>query len=46
MVLGHADKDGPDGVLLSVPTGAPPPEATWSWGWRHINDWDELKYFS
>ncbi len=27
----HAAKDGPGGVVLRVPTGAPPAGATWSW---------------
>ena len=43
MALGHAKKDGPGGILLSVPVGAPPQGATWSWGWTHINDWGETE---
>ncbi len=29
----HALKDGPGGVILRVPQGAPPPGATWAWEW-------------
>jgi RHS repeat-associated protein len=29
----HAGKDGPGGVVLRVPTGAPPSSASWSWQW-------------
>lgn len=29
----HALKEGPGGVMLRVPQGAPPPGATWSWVW-------------
>ncbi len=43
MALGHANKDGPGGVLLSVPVGAPPQGASWSWGWTHMNDWGEVE---
>jgi len=43
MALGHANKDGPGGGLLSVPVGAPPQGASWSWGWTHMNDWGEVE---
>ncbi|QKZ07625.1 RHS domain-containing protein [Pseudomonas eucalypticola] len=43
LALGHANKDGPGGILLSVPVGAPPQGASWSWGWTHINDWGEVE---
>ena len=33
--------NGPGGVLLSVPVGAPEPGDTWRWGWTHINQWGE-----
>jgi hypothetical protein len=29
----HAMKDGAGGVILRLPTGAPPPGAGWSWAW-------------
>lgn len=29
----HAGKDGQGGVVLRVPTGAPPAGASWSWEW-------------
>jgi RHS repeat-associated protein len=41
LALDHANKDGPGGVLLSVPVGAPEPGDTWRWGWTHINQWGE-----
>jgi hypothetical protein len=31
--LSHATKEGPGGVILRFPTGAPPEGATWSWAW-------------
>ncbi|WP_206194078.1 hypothetical protein [Serratia microhaemolytica] len=43
LALQHANKDGSGGVLLEVPTGAPPAGATWSWGWTHINQWNEVE---
>jgi hypothetical protein len=33
VALDHALKEGPGGVILRLPTGAPPPGATWSWVW-------------
>jgi len=30
---GYAKSEGPGGVLLRVPEGAPPPGASWSWHW-------------
>ncbi|MGN6231376.1 MAG: RHS repeat-associated core domain-containing protein, partial [Trinickia sp.] len=32
LALDHANKDGPGGVLLSVPVGAPGPGDAWRWG--------------
>ncbi len=29
----YADRNGPGGIVLRVPTGAPPPGATWAWEW-------------
>ncbi len=29
----HANKDGPGGVILRVPVGAPKEGDTWSWEW-------------
>ncbi|WP_372237862.1 RHS repeat-associated core domain-containing protein [Pseudomonas sp. LP_7_YM] len=43
MALEHANKDGPGGVLLSVPIGAPAQGATWSWGGSQINQWGEAE---
>ena len=43
MALDHANKDGPGGVLLSVPVGKAPEGASWSWGWTHVNDWGEVE---
>lgn len=40
----HMNKDGPGGVLLRVPTGAPEPGDTWKWGWVHVNDWSEPEF--
>ena len=31
VAIEHASKGGPGGVVLRVPTGAPPPGASWSW---------------
>jgi RHS repeat-associated protein len=41
IALDHANKDGPGGVLVSVPVGAPGPGDTWRWGWTHLNQWGE-----
>ncbi len=43
LALKHANKDGPGGVLLSVPRGAPKEGDSWAWGWAHINDWSETE---
>ncbi len=43
LALTHANKDGPGGVLLSVPRGAPQEGESWAWGWAHINDWGETE---
>jgi len=29
----HANKNGPGGVILQAPVGAPPKGASWSWSW-------------
>lgn len=39
----NALKEGPGGVILEVPMGAPPNGATWSWGWTHVNEWHETE---
>jgi hypothetical protein len=31
VALDHALKEGPDGVVLVAPVGAPPPGSSWSW---------------
>ncbi|WP_350029821.1 RHS repeat-associated core domain-containing protein [Caballeronia sp. INDeC2] len=41
LALSHANKDGPGGIMLSVPRGAPSEGDAWAWGWTHINDWGE-----
>jgi hypothetical protein len=41
IALDHASKDGPGGVLLTVPVGSPGPADTWRWGWTHINQWED-----
>lgn len=41
IALTNANKDGPGGVLLSVPQGAPSAGDAWSWGWTHITEWGE-----
>ncbi len=33
IVVSHADKQGPGGVILWVPRRPPPPGATWHWEW-------------
>jgi len=43
LALKHANKDGPGGVLLSVPRGTPKEGDSWAWGWAHINDWGETE---
>ncbi|BBP98620.1 hypothetical protein BSFA1_37490 [Burkholderia sp. SFA1] len=41
IALDNANKDGPGGVLLSVPKGPPQPGDSWSWGWTHWTEWGE-----
>ncbi len=36
----HALKQGEGGVILRLPTGTPPPKASWSWEWSP-NEWGE-----
>ena len=39
----HAAKHGPGGVVLRVPTGAPPPGATWRWEYQYHDEYAELE---